>query len=42
MLLVHPGYDGDWREGDLRALLDPRVWARLGRDDIELVSFGIL
>jgi predicted glycoside hydrolase/deacetylase ChbG (UPF0249 family) len=38
-LLAHPGYDGDWREGDLRALLDPRVGERLGQDDVELVSF---
>ncbi len=38
-LLVHPGYDGDWREGDLRALQDPRVAERLGQDDVELVSF---
>ena len=41
-LLVHPGYDGDWREGDLRALLDPRVRERLGRGDVELVSFPVL
>lgn len=41
-LLAHPGYDGDWREGDLRALLDPRVAARLGQGDIELVSFSSL
>jgi predicted glycoside hydrolase/deacetylase ChbG (UPF0249 family) len=38
-LLAHPGYDGDWREQDLRALQDPRVRARLERPDIELVSF---
>jgi hypothetical protein len=24
-LLAHPGYDGGWRERDLRALLDPLV-----------------
>jgi hypothetical protein len=41
-LLTHPGYDGDWREQDLRALLDPRVKARLARPDIELVSFASL
>lgn len=41
-LLVHPGYDGDWREGDLRSLLDPRVGARLGQDDVELVNFAVL
>ena len=31
-LLAHPGYDGDWREEDLRALLDPRVGQRLEQD----------
>jgi predicted glycoside hydrolase/deacetylase ChbG (UPF0249 family) len=41
-LLVHPGYDGDWREGDLRALQDPRVRERLAQPDIELVSFAAL
>jgi predicted glycoside hydrolase/deacetylase ChbG (UPF0249 family) len=41
-LLVHPGYDGDWREGDLQALLDPRVRERLAQPDIELVSFAAL
>jgi len=41
-LLAHPGYDGDWREEDLRALFDPRVRARLDRPDIELVSFAVL
>jgi predicted glycoside hydrolase/deacetylase ChbG (UPF0249 family) len=41
-LLIHPGYDGDWREQDLRALLDPRVKARLAEPDIELVSFAVL
>ena len=30
-LLAHPGYGGGWREQDLRALLDPRVKARLER-----------
>ena len=38
-LLVHPGYDGDWREEDLKALRDPRVRQRLAEPDIELVSF---
>ncbi len=41
-LLVHPGYDGDWREQDLRALFAPRVGRRLRRGDIELVGFGVL
>lgn len=41
-LLVHPGYDGDWREADLRALLDPRIRQRLAEPDIELVSFSTL
>lgn len=39
-LLVHPGYDGDWRQGDLEALCDPRVRQRLAAPDIELVSFA--
>lgn len=39
-LLVHPGYDGDWRQGDLETLLDPRVRQRLAAPDIELVDFG--
>jgi predicted glycoside hydrolase/deacetylase ChbG (UPF0249 family) len=39
-LLTHPGYDGDWQEEDLRALLDPRVRERLCQPDIELVSFA--
>lgn len=38
-LLAHPGYDGDWRQGDLQALMDPRVRARLAAPDIELVTF---
>jgi predicted glycoside hydrolase/deacetylase ChbG (UPF0249 family) len=38
-LLAHPGYDGDWREQDLRVLLDPRVGERLDQGDIELVTF---
>ena len=39
-LLVHPGYDGDWREEETRAFLDPRVRQRLAEPDIELVSFS--
>jgi predicted glycoside hydrolase/deacetylase ChbG (UPF0249 family) len=39
-LLVHPGYDGDWRQGDLEALLDPRVRQRLAAPDIQLVTFA--
>ncbi len=38
-LLAHPGYDGDWREGDLRSLQDPRVADRLRQPDIQLVTF---
>lgn len=41
-LLVHPGYDGGWREQDLQALLDERVQRRLAEPDIELVSFARL
>ncbi len=41
-LLAHPGYDGGWREEDLRALLDPRVRERLGQGDIELIGFTAL
>jgi predicted glycoside hydrolase/deacetylase ChbG (UPF0249 family) len=41
-LLVHPGYDGGWKEEDLRALRDPRVRMRLEEPDIELVSFSSL
>lgn len=41
-LMAHPGYDGGWREQDLRALIDPRVRTRLAADDVELVSFGKL
>jgi predicted glycoside hydrolase/deacetylase ChbG (UPF0249 family) len=37
--LTHPGYDGDWREEELRVLFDPRVRARLDQPDIELVDF---
>jgi hypothetical protein len=39
-LLIHPGYDGDWREEELRVLQDPRVKERLREPDIELVSFA--
>jgi predicted glycoside hydrolase/deacetylase ChbG (UPF0249 family) len=39
-LLVHPGYGTDWREEDLRALLDPRISERLGQLDIELTTFA--
>lgn len=41
-LLTHPGYDGDWREPEIRALLDPRVRACLAEQSIELVSFRAL
>ncbi|HSR29347.1 MAG TPA: ChbG/HpnK family deacetylase [Anaerolineae bacterium] len=41
-LLAHPGYDGDWREQDLRGLFDTRVEQRLQAPDIELVSFSAL
>jgi predicted glycoside hydrolase/deacetylase ChbG (UPF0249 family) len=39
-LLVHPGYDADWREKELRALLDPRVRERLDQPDIQLSTFA--
>ncbi len=39
-LLTHPGYDGDWREQELRVLLDPGVREWLGRPDVELVNFS--
>jgi hypothetical protein len=39
-LLTHPGYDGDWRESEIRALLDPQVKECLTDQDIELVSFA--
>jgi len=39
-LLTHPGYDGDWRESEIRALLDPRVRSCLKEQGIELVSFA--
>jgi predicted glycoside hydrolase/deacetylase ChbG (UPF0249 family) len=38
--LTHPGYDGDWREEELRVLQDPRVRMRLKEPDIELVRFA--
>jgi hypothetical protein len=41
-ILAHPGYDGDWREMDLRGLLDPRVRQRIGEPDIELITFAAL
>jgi hypothetical protein len=40
--MVHPGYDGDWREQDLRAFLDPRIKARLAEPDVQLVGFTAL
>ena len=39
-LLTHPGYGADWREEDLRALLDPRIRERLSQPDIELATFA--
>ncbi len=39
-LLTHPGYDGDWREAEVRALLDPRVRDCLAEQQIELVGFA--
>jgi len=41
-LMVHPGYGVEWREQDLRILLDPRVQQRLAQPDIQLVSFASL
>ena len=40
-LLAHPGTK-DWREGDYRALLDPRVRQRIGESDIELITYSVL
>ena len=40
-LLAHPGSEG-WREGDYRALLDPRVRQRLKESNIELIAYGDL
>ena len=39
-MLVHPGYDVEWREEDTRALLDPRIRQRLAEPDIELINFS--
>jgi predicted glycoside hydrolase/deacetylase ChbG (UPF0249 family) len=39
-LLAHPGYDGDWREEELRTFLAPEIRERLDEPDIELVSFA--
>ncbi len=39
-LLTHPGYDGDWREEELRTLLAPEIAERLAEPDIELVTFA--
>ena len=41
-LLTHPGYDGDWREKELRALLDPRIKNRLEGSDIEMATFAAI
>lgn len=41
-LLTHPGYDGDWRESEIRALLDPIVQDYLQEQGIELVNFAAL
>ncbi|MFL7808866.1 MAG: carbohydrate deacetylase, partial [Anaerolineae bacterium] len=38
-LLAHPGYGAEWREGDLQALMDPRVRVRLAAGDVQLVTF---
>jgi predicted glycoside hydrolase/deacetylase ChbG (UPF0249 family) len=40
-LLAHPGTQG-WREGDYRALLDPRVKQHIDELGIELITFGDL
>jgi predicted glycoside hydrolase/deacetylase ChbG (UPF0249 family) len=40
-LLAHPGTEG-WREGDYRALLDPRVRRRVEETGIELVDYRAL
>lgn len=39
-LLTHPGYDGDWREEELRAFLAPQIRERLDEPDIQLISFA--
>ncbi len=41
-LLVHPGYDGAWREEESRVLLDRRVRDWLDRSDLKLVTFEAL
>ena len=41
-LLTHPGYDGDWREEELQALLDPRVREWLDQPEVELVGFDAI
>jgi len=40
-LLAHPG-TGGWREGDYRALLDPRVRQRIEESGIVLISYSDL
>jgi predicted glycoside hydrolase/deacetylase ChbG (UPF0249 family) len=40
-LLAHPGTES-WREADYRALLDPRVKARIEKLGIELITYGEL
>lgn len=40
-LLAHPGTEG-WREGDYRALLDPRVRQRIVESGIALISYDDL
>jgi len=40
-LLAHPGTEG-WREGDYRALLDPRVKRHIEELEIELVDYRAL
>lgn len=40
-LLAHPGTEG-WRDKDRRALLDPRVKARIEELGIELITYGEL
>jgi predicted glycoside hydrolase/deacetylase ChbG (UPF0249 family) len=41
-LLTHPGYDGAWREEELRVLLDPKVGERLAQPDVKLVGYGAI
>jgi predicted glycoside hydrolase/deacetylase ChbG (UPF0249 family) len=40
-LVTHPGTEG-WRDKERRALLDPRVKARIEELDIELITYGNL